>query len=43
MAWMSHQFPHGQFLLCPNGSHMSLYDDQATYMAGLTKFLKAAN
>lgn len=43
LEWMSHEFPHGQFLLCPHGSHMALYDDQATYMAGLTKFLKSAN
>lgn len=40
MEWMSKQFPNGEFLYCPNGSHMSLYDDQATYMAGLIRFLK---
>ncbi|MCP9753428.1 proline iminopeptidase-family hydrolase [Ferruginibacter sp. HRS2-29] len=40
MKWMSTQVQHGQFLLCANGSHMSMYDDQQTYMTGLIKFLK---
>ena len=43
MQWMSKQFPKGNFLLCPNGSHMSMYDDQQVYMAGLVKFLKETN
>lgn len=40
MAWMAKQFPHGQFLLCPNGGHAALYDDQQTYFTGLVAFLK---
>lgn len=40
MKWMSHQFPHGSFLYCEQGSHMCMYDDQETYMNGLIKFLK---
>ncbi|HSN61537.1 MAG TPA: proline iminopeptidase-family hydrolase [Ferruginibacter sp.] len=40
MKWMSTQFPKGRFLLCPNGSHMSMYDDQKTYMQGLIQFMK---
>lgn len=40
MRWMSTQVPNGQFLLCPNGGHMSMWDDQTTYYAGLIKFLK---
>ena len=40
MEWMASQFPKGSFLLCPNGSHMSMYDDQETYMKGLINFLK---
>ena len=43
MKWMSTQIPKGQFLLCKNGSHMCMYDDQQTYMAGLIKFLKNTN
>lgn len=41
MEWMAGQFQKGSYLYCPNGSHMSMYDDQQTYMAGLTKFLKS--
>jgi proline iminopeptidase len=29
-----------QYLYCPKGSHMAMYDDQATYFAGLIKFVK---
>ena len=31
---------HGQYLYCPKGSHMSMYDDQQTYFKGVIKFLK---
>ncbi|MBP8098064.1 MAG: proline iminopeptidase-family hydrolase [Arenimonas sp.] len=40
MEWMSKQIPHARYLLCPNGSHLALYDDQQVYMSGLTGFLK---
>jgi proline iminopeptidase len=40
MEWMSKQIPGGCFLLCKNGSHMSMYDDQQTYFSGLISFLK---
>jgi len=40
MEWMSKQFPKGEHLHCPNGSHMDMYDDQETYMKGLIAFLK---
>jgi proline iminopeptidase len=40
MEWMSKEIPKAQFLLCTNGSHMCMYDDQQTYMNGLIKFLK---
>ncbi|MEJ8756052.1 proline iminopeptidase-family hydrolase [Pontibacter sp. H259] len=40
MEWMATQFPNGQYLHCANGSHMSFYDDQKTYFAGLVKFIK---
>ena len=43
MEWMSKQLPKGKFLLCPNGSHMSFYDDQQNYMNGLIKFIKGVN
>ena len=43
MEWMSKQMPHGEFLLCVNGSHVSMFDDQLTYMNGLIKFIKSVN
>lgn len=40
MKWMSTQLPKGQYLYCPEGSHMSMYDDQKTYMNGVIKFIR---
>jgi len=40
MEWMSEEVQNGRFLLCPNGSHLSQYDDQKNYMEGLIKFIK---
>lgn len=40
MAGMAKKLPQGHYLLCPKGSHMSMYDDQQTYFAGLLGFLK---
>ena len=40
MKWMSTQVQHGRFLLCPDGSHMSMYDDQKNYFPGLISFIK---
>ncbi|GAB2503513.1 proline-specific peptidase family protein [Pseudoxanthomonas sangjuensis] len=42
MEKMSKLLPHGQYLYCPDGGHMAMYDDQATYMRGLIDFLAAA-
>ena len=39
MEWMSKQIPHGTFLLCPNGSHLAIVDDQQAYMTGLIAWL----
>ena len=43
MQWMSTQVQNGSFLLCKNGSHLSMYDDQKTYMKGLIRFIKGIN
>ena len=43
MKWMSTQVQNGSYLYCPDGSHMSMYDDQETYVNGLIAFLKAVN
>ena len=40
MRWVSTQVKHGSFLLCPEGSHMAMWDDQRSYAAGLVRFLK---
>lgn len=40
MEWMAGEFPDGRYLLCPDGSHMAMYDDQETYMNGVIAFLK---
>ena len=34
MRWVSTQVKHGSFLLCPNGSHLAIWDDQRTYAVG---------
>jgi proline iminopeptidase len=39
MEMMAGRFPAGQYLYCPEGSHMAMYDDQQTYFAGLISFL----
>jgi proline iminopeptidase len=39
MEMMAGLLPKGRYLHCPNGSHLAMYDDQATYFAGLTDFL----
>jgi len=38
--WMADEVANGRFLLCPNGSHLSQYDDQQTYMNGVIKFIR---
>jgi proline iminopeptidase len=40
MKWMAGQVKNGRFLLCPNGSHYAMYDDQKVYFGGLIKFIK---
>jgi len=41
MRWVSTQVQHGTFLLCPNGSHLAMWDDQAVYLDGLEKWIHA--
>jgi proline iminopeptidase len=33
------RLPRGQYLYCPEGSHLAMYDDQARYFEGLIDFL----
>ncbi|HEY5034879.1 MAG TPA: proline iminopeptidase-family hydrolase [Candidatus Dormibacteraeota bacterium] len=41
MKMMAGLFTKGRFHLCPNGSHMAMYDDQETYFEGLIGFIRA--
>jgi len=43
MEWMASAFKNGSYLYCKNGSHMSMYDDQQTYMNGIIKFMKGVD
>ncbi|WP_044397322.1 proline iminopeptidase-family hydrolase [Lacinutrix sp. Hel_I_90] len=40
MEWMSTEVQQGRFLLCPNGSHLSQFDDQKVFFKGLISFIK---
>ncbi|MEY4828436.1 MAG: hypothetical protein RLZZ562_232 [Planctomycetota bacterium] len=40
MEWMSQQIRGAEFLLCSDGSHLAMYDDQQVYMSGLVAWLK---
>ena len=43
MAWMASQFPDGRHLHCPDGSHMAMWDDEATYWDGLVDFIRTVD
>ncbi len=40
MRHMASLLPSGEYLHCPEGSHMAMYDDQETYFEGLISFLR---
>jgi len=40
MEWIANEVQNGRYLHCPNGSHLSQYDDQEHFFPGLIKFLK---
>ena len=40
LEMMASQIPRGRYLLCPEGSHMAMYDDQVTYFEGLIGFMR---
>jgi proline iminopeptidase len=40
MKWISKEVKNGRFLFCPNGSHLSQYDDQEHYFPGIIQFLR---
>jgi proline iminopeptidase len=40
LARMAEMVQDGRSLICPNGSHLAMWDDQAVYFEGLLGFLK---
>jgi proline iminopeptidase len=40
MELMADKLPNGSLLMCPNGSHMAMYDDPGTYFSGLIEFIR---
>ena len=40
MEWMGNEVGNGRYLHCPEGSHLSMYDDAETYFEGLITFIK---
>ena len=43
MQWVSKQVQHGSYLLCPDGSHCAMWDDQTHYFPGLLAWLKGTD
>ncbi|HVS92087.1 MAG TPA: proline iminopeptidase-family hydrolase [Mucilaginibacter sp.] len=43
MEWQSKQVKNGQYLYCPNGSHLAMWDDQQVFMDGVIKFIKGVD
>ena len=39
MEWMAGAVRRGCYLYCTDGSHLALYDDQATYFRGFIEFI----
>ena len=40
MRAMAERLPRGEYLHCPQGAHLAMYDDQETYMTGLIDWLQ---
>jgi proline iminopeptidase len=40
MEAMAAALPNGRYLHCPQGSHLSMYDDQEVYFDGLIRFIR---
>jgi proline iminopeptidase len=41
MRMMATRLPRGRYLHCPSGSHLAMYDDQATWFGGLIDFIRS--
>ena len=40
MVMMAGKVQQGRYLVCPDGSHMAMYDDQKVYFEGVIRFLR---
>ena len=43
MEEQSKMVQNGEYLYCPNGSHLAMWDDQKTYMNGVIDYIKKIN
>ena len=43
MEMMAESLPQGELLMCEDGSHMAMYDDQETYFNGLIEFMQSVD
>ena len=43
MKKISELVQNGKFLYCPNGSHLSMWDDQEVFMKGVVDFIKSVD
>lgn len=43
MEEQSKMVQNGSYLYCPNGSHLSMWDDQRVYMKGVISFIKSVD
>lgn len=43
MKWIASEVQNGEFLLCPNGAHLCMWDDQEHFFPGLISFMKRVN
>ncbi|CAF3755904.1 unnamed protein product [Adineta steineri] len=43
MKWMAKEVKQGSVLICPNGSHCSMWDDQEHYFPGLIQFIQSVD
>lgn len=41
MLWMASEIPNSKYLFCPNGSHLSQYDDMDNYWTGVIRFIES--
>jgi proline iminopeptidase len=43
MKWMATQVQNGSSLICPNGSHCAMWDDQEHYFTWIIQFIKTVD